>query len=461
MHRPTKTYFKLFIFILFLVLFGLGCGNVPSSSTSSPPDTESETEPPDVPADVTSTATPLRLDSTATITPSPPEEPTLGPPVGPTLPPPVINPSAAIPHLNPGQDVIISYIDMQDAASGWAVGGTADPGGHVLRTSDGGTTWQDVTPPEPDSEPGEPRKIAEAFFMDNNNAWVTFSFASFFTTPTDVIVWRTTNGGSTWTSSAYLDTGGMMEIFAPTFLYFVDAFNGWYLVSVGAGMSHDYSIFFRTNNGGATWTRIAHPSESVDMQSCCKTGMAFADTNTGMVTYEQGPYTSVYVEWTYDGGLTWSFSDLPSPPSDPGYFETVYCEAHSPTFFSTLSVTIGVTCREWVEGGPSIYTHFVYRTTDGGATWLSYPYPGGDLLFIDANLVMATTTSFGSSEEISKSADGGMTWVIVKTVIWDGQFSFASEMVGWAVARDEPEIALVMTSDGGSSWAILEPVIGP
>jgi hypothetical protein len=46
-------------------------------------------------------------------------------------------------------------------------------------------------------------------------------------------------------------------------------------------------------------------------------------------------------------------------------------------------------------------------------------------------------------------------------VNWDGQFSFVDDLHGWAVARNEQEIALVRTQNGGTSWSILKPVSAP
>jgi len=58
-----------------------------------------------------------------------------------------------------------------------------------------------------------------------------------------------------------------------------------------------------------------------------------------------------------------------------------------------------------------------------------------------------------------KTTDGGLSWVVVKTVNWDGQFSFVDSLNGWAVARNLDEIALVKTVDGGQTWQIIEPTI--
>jgi photosystem II stability/assembly factor-like uncharacterized protein len=58
-----------------------------------------------------------------------------------------------------------------------------------------------------------------------------------------------------------------------------------------------------------------------------------------------------------------------------------------------------------------------------------------------------------------RSTDGGRTWSHVKTVNWDGQFSFVDPQRGWAVARANDEVALVKTVNGGGTWTEIKPTI--
>ncbi len=47
----------------------------------------------------------------------------------------------------------------------------------------------------------------------------------------------------------------------------------------------------------------------------------------------------------------------------------------------------------------------------------------------------------------------------IKSVTWDGDYSFVNPTTGWAVARNEDEIALVNTTDGAATWEIIDPRI--
>src|SRR5574342_147319 len=53
-----------------------------------------------------------------------------------------------LPRLAAGEALTMTTINMLDETAGWGIGhGTSDPHDHVLRPSDGGSTWQDVSPP--------------------------------------------------------------------------------------------------------------------------------------------------------------------------------------------------------------------------------------------------------------------------------------------------------------------------
>jgi len=98
---------------------------------------------------------------------------------------------------------------------------------------------------------------------------------------------------------------------------------------------------------------------------------------------------------------------------------------------------------------------YIYTTPNRGQTWqyTQLPAPIDSLIFIDEKKGWA----FG--REFFTTSDGGLSWVSVKTVNWDGQFSFINSFHGWAVASNNEEIALVKTADGGLTWQIIDPQI--
>ena len=360
-----------------------------------------------------------------------------------------------IPHLAPGEEIAISAIHMSDGNQGWGIGGLSGYGDHVLRTTDGGLTWQDVTPPEPAPEPGENDKMATGFFRDEITGWVIYHSVQSESglEASDSAIWRTTDGGVTWQWSGAYSLDFVGSSFNPPYIDFPTSHDGWILARLGAAGMHRYPVYlYTTRDGGAYWSQLVDPYASVYLQSCQKTGMSFAGEQTGWVTIGSCPIDGVEIVITGDGGTTWNEKVLPAPDNQMDLFDRASCDSHSPTLFSTSHGALAISCLRW-ENDERVEDHYVYITEDAGETWQTFRYPGGTLLFID------TDSAYALSGDIYRSQDGGETWTYVKSVSWEGQFSFVSQQLGWAVARSETEIALVKTDDGGQTWSIIEAAI--
>ena len=381
----------------------------------------------------------------------------------PTSKPPSPQPTSApaplgtpVAHLLAGAPVVISLIHMLDDDQGWALGSSATDIEHILRTGAAGQTWKDVTPPEPIPGAGVPLKFLP-FFLDETTAWGIDipSAGSGSSMPVPAVVWRTADGGTTWQSSADLRTADLMvEGWLPSYMTFVDGQHGWLMVNVGAGAGHAYVVIFRTSDGGVTWERVLDPYslDSGSVHVCCQSGLFFASPDVGLIPLADNNYVKIVVNWTTDGGASWTASFPPPPPSATGLFDRASCAVTSTAVLSLVDVRLGVRCRVLGGGADEDY---IYVTADQGGTWTAMPYPGGDLRFFDER------TGLALGRDIFRTDDAGATWTKIKTVNWDGQFSFVSEDLGWAVARSGDAIALVRTTDGGQRWEEIETRIAP
>lgn len=444
-----KTRFAVVVWLLALHLVACGV----------PPATLEQVSPSDTPVKLPATAIPSH-------TPPPTELPTNPPPTTvpvateiptETVAPPVPPPGPTLERLPAGQELVFTRLYMIDQLSGWATGGVAGSNDHLFTTSNGGSTWRDITPPQP----GEPGTLAvAAFFQDDSTAWATYYGESMdILFPSWPVVWRTTDAGSTWQPSQPLDLTGL-EFTYQTELVFADFQHGWLLTHVGAGMSHDYVTIYQTTDGGFTWARLLDPYNDVQIQGCSKTGLTFLDSQVGWLTGDcNGVMAGAFLNRTTDGGTTWSYIDLPAPADQPTLFDVdtwAACGTYDLHFFDAQTALLGVRCTQYAQDSSDpTHSYYLYTTQDGGVTWSSKPYPAGTLLFVDP------LNGWALSRDIYRTADGGLTWTLANTVHWDARFNFITPQVGWAASYTETEYALVGTTDGGAHWAMLEPRVAP
>ncbi len=387
-------------------------------------------------------------------------------PLPPTMPPTVVPPNATatplpvnlIQHFPTGQEFTVTTIHMLDATTGWSIGGLGSiVGDHVLFTTDGGSTWKDVTPLEEEALSGA-HKAATGFFQDARTAWVTYAIDGGTPVPSLPVVWHTTDGGASWSASQPLDVNGLADIYVPAELQFVAGQTGWLRVHVGAGMIHDYTTIYRSTDGGATWTRIIDPYTDGGIQSCTKNDMLFTDATHGWLTGDcGGVQASALLFKSTDASSTWQLVTLPEPADYPGIFSNesqIACGSYNPFFFSNDFGRLAVNCQDY-SGTQMSYFYYIFTTQDGGSTWTSSSYPGEALYFFSAD------TGWALAAKIKQTIDGGATWKTISDVSWTAQVDFVSAQLGWGVARSDTAEALVKTDNGGATWTELTPSVGP
>ena len=273
-----------------------------------------------------------------------------------------------------------------------------------VRTTNGGTTW---TSSVIGGASGLFGPIIAA--IDANTAVVALWDASGASSGG---VFKTTDGGLTWTkqTTAFSGSGGR-----PFAIHFYDANNG---VCTGNPNGGNWEIY-TTTNGGSQWTRV--PSANIpppDLQGGQERGVNF--TAAGNSIWFGTVNTSVYR--STDRGITWSVS------------RNVYGGGGAGVNLAFRDSLNGIGCTRF--GG----SNRIIRTTDGGTTWTplaaaSIPNSPstGNSTYVPGTRSYVITSAFdnGGIPGSEYSTDDGLTWTQIDN-LQHGGATFASARVGWS-----------------------------
>ena len=352
----------------------------------------------------------------------------------------------------PGGANAPASIKMTSLTVGWAAGD--------LRTTDGGAHWHDVSPPElrigapylPGQQTIYPPAYAD-FFLDSNHAWLVRSYAQSTWCVDHLSVFSTADGGRTWRRSS--DVPASFSGSQKLFLYFLDSQHGWLFVPGDLGGGGLYA----TQNGGRDW-RLA--SRAAPM--CA--GM-FSSPTTGWSTCDSANSGSsrAGLQVTRDAGATWGWQELPNPPHGCG------CSTDIPVFVDPQHGAV----RVFGYSGEDVFV-----TSDGGITWRSLASVPGQgsysmsIDFADAKDFWDLASLGGKGGPLDvrlyHSSDGGASWQLVQKDIpvafslgqGGGQLQFLDPLHAF-VLQVNPQtgtgMQIVVTSDGGHTWTVLEPQI--
>ena len=352
-----------------------------------------------------------------------------------------------------GPPLVLSSLQMVSTQVGWATGWTLDrSAGGLLRTTDGGASWQVVAPPGVD-----PTGIQSPFFLDANHAWFVFSSGQpAVTEPVSVTetVERTSDGGSKWLPGAPLRllSGG------PGWLDFIDAQHGWYMANLGeSGGSMAVEILL-TSDGGLTWESVSNTDADTTRSApgslpvaCNKTGLSFASLHTGWATAHCAT-GGVFLYLTSDGGRTWQNESLSAPRDvEPGLFQSCDCETTPPV------IPPGSNRAAVLKIFASGYQSWLYYTQDGGQTWNTSQLAQSSLL--RAPIFVSPQDGWTTNEsQLFITRDAGQTWSQagrLPNLRFLGTLDLVNLRDGWATGG----VQAYETHNGGQTWLPFSPFL--
>ena len=330
-------------------------------------------------------------------------------------------------------------IEMMNELSGWAV---TEP--EIVRTNDGGLTWYNVTPPEME----ETGYGVDTFVLDVEHAWVQKpDFENF---PNGGFLYRTTDGGLTWTEFTVPFSRGDIN--------FVDGDSGWVLADLGVGAGSNAVAVYRTNTGGAVWERMYtnDPNDPKSGDSLplggIKSDLVPLDGDTAWVTGTVYAPGEVYLHRTEDGGHTWTPVTVQLPESAQNFELGIEDEQ-----MKFVSGTHGFFALRM--SGESIQS-VVYVTADAGNTWTPMPTViegAGPSAFLSEQEAVLY-----NGEQFYVTRDAARSWSMISPdIVFDESFvgmEFVNLLSGWVITMDPTNHkSLYRTHDGGATWLPVIP----
>jgi photosystem II stability/assembly factor-like uncharacterized protein len=281
----------------------------------------------------------------------------------------------------------------------WASGADST----VLRTADGGTTWQKLT------VTSDALDFRDVDAVDAQTAYVL----SIGNGPASRI-YKTTDAGKTWTQQ-FKNEDPKVFLDAMTFW---DANNG---IAFGDSVSGQFYIL-TTADGGRSWSRVPQSA----LPPALENEGAFAASGTNIAVFGKshawigtGAAAKSRVLRTSDRGRTWQITDTPlASGASAGIFSIAFRDTKH-------GIIAGGDYRKEQEAVDNLAV-----TSDGGVTWTLVRGLSGFRSVVayvpDTKTVIAIGPSGGDF-----SADDGRTWTAIDGPGFD-TFSFApGKQAGW------------------------------
>lgn len=273
-------------------------------------------------------------------------------------------------------------------------------GGRVLKTTNGGTSWNTL------NVPNMVTPIFDIQFYNESTGWMCGH---------DGKVYITTNGGTNWT----IKNAGAERLDA---IHFLDANTGFVCGYLGR--------LYRSTTGGNSWDAV-NAGTSLTLNT-----IFFINNNTGWIG-SGGNDTGIIMKTT-NGGLTWTGVPILSHRNIKK--------------IQFLTSQLGFACTDYK----------IYKTTTGGSNWYEVNLPGVSGAFLTFNMSSAIIGYAAKNSHLLKTVDWGENWyeqygVLNDVAYLDISFAPGSTSKGWMAGTDG---AIIYTSNSGGGFIGIQNVSG-
>ena len=372
---------------------------------------------------------------------------------------------------NPG--LRLSSVHMVSATVGWGlrteVAGSGGPPATLWRTTDGGVSWNVVSPPALATQ-----RLVGWTYLGGSHAWLAV-IPPTQSPDTLVTVLRTSDGGAIWQSSTVRVPLADQTNF-PLSLSFADGSHGWLLAHPEYTMNEKPGDLYATDDGGATWQAVSHVTFNRNYGGPRVTqglpaggSVTLGGAGAGWLVAGYTSTTPAFLFRGTGGGTTWSPVSLPVPAG------ATVSVRRAPTLFSGASFGY-LTAQAYGPGVAVAFGMLVYVTHDGGSTWTPLKLPGASAESVvsflgDGHgwLWIPKRDPTGSARlrggTLYTTTDGGAEWnplpaapAIAGLLAVGGniiRLDFTTSTDGWALLQLPGEHCgrLLRTTDGGLRWS--------
>ena len=334
---------------------------------------------------------------------------------------------------------VLIDVFFTDSLHGWVVG----PNGTVLRTKDGGNSWQQRNTGDVNEY------VAGVYFVNNSVGWVVGNgYVS------HGFIKNTSDGGDSWTLQLVTNDDNLFKklYFTNPQVGFVPGFSGY---------------IYATWDGGNTWTTIP-TSERLWL-----TNVHFCGQNNGWAVGDKG-----IIVRTQDGGRHWfviskgareNLQSIVFVDSLIGWAAgnngiVLHTENGGESWISTVldsltsfrSASFPSRTKGWIVGSRQSSEGIIYEVSGGGLNWNKKTFPALTS-FLSVDFVDSITGWVLGYKDFDKSLfqtiNGGKDWnIIFRDTSGSFYYSveFTDKLSGWMVGGTKKR--LLNTIDGGITW---------